>query len=107
MFERTSFWNKSLCRILFIEILCQDFFYKSNSQNICFAAKLVPVGYGIRKLQINAVIEDEKVNCLKLHLNSFSREVLSLDQVSFSDHPLSGTHLSVKKHLSSTEEQNM
>ena len=26
-----------------------------------FPAKLVPVGYGIRKLQINAVIEDDKV----------------------------------------------
>lgn len=51
-----------------LKILCQDFFYKNNSQNICFAAKLVPVGYGIRKLQINAVIEDEKVNCFKLFL---------------------------------------
>lgn len=42
--------------------LCQKNFYKNNSQHICFAAKLVPVGYGIRKLQINAVIEDDKVN---------------------------------------------
>lgn len=42
--------------------LCKKIFYKNNSQNICFAAKLVPVGYGIRKLQINAVIEDDKVN---------------------------------------------
>lgn len=28
----------------------------------CFSAKLVPVGYGIKKLQINAVIEDDKVS---------------------------------------------
>ena len=26
------------------------------------SAKLVPVGYGIKKLQINAVIEDDKVS---------------------------------------------
>ena len=28
----------------------------------CFAAKFLPVGYGIKKLQINAVIEDDKVS---------------------------------------------
>ena len=27
-----------------------------------YAAKLVPVGYGIKKLQINCVIEDDKVS---------------------------------------------
>lgn len=29
--------------------------------NFCFVAKLVPVGYGIKKLQITCVIEDDKV----------------------------------------------
>ncbi len=45
------------------EILLSDasnhFFYFS-------LAKLVPVGYGIKKLQIAAVIEDEKVRLLIL-----------------------------------------
>ena len=27
-----------------------------------FSAKLLPVGYGIKKLQINAVVEDDKVS---------------------------------------------
>jgi len=27
-----------------------------------FTGKLIPVGYGIKKLQINAVIEDDKVS---------------------------------------------
>lgn len=27
-----------------------------------FTAKLVPIGYGIKKLQINCVIEDDKIS---------------------------------------------
>lgn len=27
------------------------------------SAKLVPVGYGIKKLQIGCVVEDDKVSC--------------------------------------------
>ena len=39
-------------------------FYLSKpvSSSFYFVAKLVPVGYGIKKLQINAVIEDDKVS---------------------------------------------
>jgi len=34
-----------------------------NNQSVSFpAAKLVPVGYGIKKLQIGCVVEDEKVS---------------------------------------------
>ena len=39
-----------------------------------FSAKLVPVGYGIKKLQIGCVVEDDKVSflCVKIYqsLNS-------------------------------------
>lgn len=38
----------------FPNIQCLTFF--------CFAAKLVPIGYGIKKLQINCVIEDDKIS---------------------------------------------
>lgn len=30
-------------------------------KELCFLAKLVPVAYGIMKLQISCVVEDEKV----------------------------------------------
>lgn len=30
--------------------------------NFMFTAKLVPIGYGIKKLQINCVIEDDKIS---------------------------------------------
>ncbi len=29
---------------------------------VCVSAKLVPVGYGIKKLQISCVVEDDKVS---------------------------------------------
>jgi translation elongation factor EF-1beta len=29
---------------------------------LCFAAKLVPLAYGIHKLQISCVVEDDKVS---------------------------------------------
>ena len=39
------------------------------------AAKLVPVGYGIKKLQISAVIEDEKVSfCIFSKVNQIFLE---------------------------------
>jgi elongation factor 1-beta len=45
------------------------------------ASKLVPVGYGIRKLQINLVVEDEKVS-----LDALQDEIAELeDYVQSSD----------------------
>ena len=38
----------------------------NDSLQISLSAKLVPVGYGIKKLQISAVIEDDKVVLLCL-----------------------------------------
>jgi elongation factor 1-beta len=45
------------------------------------ASKLVPVGYGIRKLQINLVIEDEKISLsdLEEEIQGFEDHVQSTD----------------------------
>lgn len=51
------------------------------------ASKLVPVGFGIKKLQINLVIEDDKVGLDDLQeeiADSFDEYVQSSDIVSFS-----------------------
>lgn len=47
------------------------------------ASKLVPVGYGVRKLQINLVVEDEKVSLDELQdqLAEFEDYVQSSDVV--------------------------
>lgn len=37
---------------------------------MCFTAKLVPVGYGIKKLQIACVVEDDKVRTVLHSLNT-------------------------------------
>ncbi|XP_052760501.1 elongation factor 1-delta-like isoform X2 [Mya arenaria] len=49
------------------------------------AAKLVPVGYGIKKLQINAVIEDDKVgtDLLEEKITEFEDFVQSMDIAAF------------------------
>lgn len=48
------------------------------------ASKLVPVGYGIKKLQINLVIEDDKVGLddLQEEISEFEDYVQSTDIVS-------------------------
>ena len=48
------------------------------------ASKLVPVGFGIKKLQINLVIEDEKVSLgdLEEEIQEFEDYVQSTDIVS-------------------------
>lgn len=48
------------------------------------ASKLVPVGFGIKKLQINMVIEDEKVSVsdLEEEIQGFEDFVQSTDIVS-------------------------
>lgn len=48
------------------------------------ASKLVPVGFGIRKLQINIVIEDEKISVsdLQEEIEEFEDYVQSTDVVS-------------------------
>lgn len=50
-----------------------------------FTAKLVPVGYGINKLQIMCVIEDEKVSVDLLieQIQEFEDLVQSVDIASF------------------------
>ncbi|XP_011448419.2 elongation factor 1-beta [Magallana gigas] len=49
------------------------------------ASKLVPVGYGIRKLQINAVIEDDKISTdfLEDEITKFEDYVQSMDIAAF------------------------
>jgi elongation factor 1-beta len=46
-------------------------------------SKLVPVGYGIRKLQINLVVEDEKVStdALQDEIQEFEDYVQSTDVI--------------------------
>lgn len=48
-------------------------------------SKLVPVGFGIKKLQINLVIEDEKISLsdLQEEIEGFEDHVQSTDVVSF------------------------
>ncbi|XP_059354115.1 elongation factor 1-delta-like [Carassius carassius] len=49
------------------------------------ASKLVPVGYGIKKLQINCVVEDDKVGTdfLEEEITKFEDYVQSLDVAAF------------------------
>ena len=49
------------------------------------ASKLVPVGYGIKKLQISAVIEDEKISTdfLEEEIGKFEDHVQSMDVAAF------------------------
>ncbi|XP_077370459.1 elongation factor 1-beta [Festucalex cinctus] len=48
-------------------------------------SKLVPVGYGIKKLQINCVVEDDKVgtDILEEHITAFEDFVQSMDVAAF------------------------
>lgn len=52
---------------------------------VCFAAKLVPVGYGIKKLQIQCVVEDDKVgtDMLEERITAFEDYVQSMDVAAF------------------------
>uniref|UniRef100_A0A3Q2C7E0 Eukaryotic translation elongation factor 1 delta a (guanine nucleotide exchange protein) n=1 Tax=Cyprinodon variegatus TaxID=28743 RepID=A0A3Q2C7E0_CYPVA len=49
------------------------------------ASKLVPVGYGIKKLQINCVVEDDKVgtDILEEEITKFEDHVQSVDVAAF------------------------
>jgi len=49
------------------------------------SAKLVPIGYGIKKLQISCVVEDDKVGTddLEEKITAFEDIVQSIDVVSF------------------------
>jgi len=49
------------------------------------ASKLVPIGYGIKKLQISCVIEDDKVglDLINEHIEALEDLVQSVDVVSF------------------------
>jgi len=49
------------------------------------ASKLVPVGYGIKKLQISCVVEDDKVSTdfLEEHITGFEDHVQSMDIAAF------------------------
>ena len=49
------------------------------------ASKLLPVGYGIRKLQIQCVVEDDKVgnNLLEEEITKFEEHVQSVDIATF------------------------
>lgn len=56
-----------------------------DKSTLLFPAKLVPVGYGINKLQIMCVIEDEKisVDLLTEQIQEFEELVQSVDIVAF------------------------
>jgi translation elongation factor EF-1beta len=58
------------------------------------ASKLVPVGFGIKKLQINLVIEDDKIGLddLQEEIQEFEDYVQSSDIVSFSTRGVQGKH---------------
>ncbi|WP_411027444.1 elongation factor 1-beta family protein, partial [Salmonella sp. s54925] len=49
------------------------------------ASKLVPVGYGIKKLQINCVVEDDKVGTdyLEEEITKFEDHIQSMDIFAF------------------------
>ncbi|CAG8706643.1 6645_t:CDS:2, partial [Scutellospora calospora] len=49
------------------------------------ASKLIPIGYGIKKLQISCVVEDDKIGIddLEEKITSFEDHVQSVDVVSF------------------------
>jgi len=49
------------------------------------ASKFVPIGYGIKKLQINVVVEDEKVSLddLQQQIEADEDHVQSIDVVGF------------------------
>lgn len=57
------------------------------------ASKLVPVGYGISKLQVNLVVEDEKVSIddLQGQIEGDEAHVQSTDVVSHSRSAFSGS----------------
>jgi translation elongation factor EF-1beta len=53
---------------------------------LIFVAKLVPVGYGIKKLQITCVVEDEKISIEELSediTTQFEDNVQSVDVAAF------------------------
>lgn len=56
-----------------------------NTCLLLFAAKLVPVGYGIKKLQIQCVVEDDKVgtDMLEERITAFEDYVQSMDVAAF------------------------
>ncbi len=58
------------------------------------ASKLVPVGFGIKKLQINLVIEDDKIGLddLQEEIQEYKDYVQSSDIVSFSKRGVRGKH---------------
>lgn len=58
---------------------------KSTKCLFYFAAKLVPVGYGIKKLQIQCVVEDDKVgtDMLEERITAFEDYVQSMDVAAF------------------------
>ena len=60
------------------------------------AGKLVPVGFGIKKLQVNLVVEDEKVSIddLQAQIEADEDHVQSTDVVSLAS--LSGYYREVK-----------
>lgn len=59
------------------------------------ASKLVAVGFGIKKLQINLVVEDEKVSTDELQgeIEEFEDHVQSTDVVSTPASPFESFHL--------------
>jgi translation elongation factor EF-1beta len=61
------------------------------------ASKLVPVGFGIKKLQINLVIEDDKIGLddLQEEIQEFEDHVQSTDIVSSLSAPPFGTTLTL------------
>lgn len=57
----------------------------SHFSFLMFIAKLVPVGYGIKKLQIGCVVEDDKVGTDQLEelITAFEDYVQSVDVAAF------------------------
>lgn len=65
---------------------CIRLHFGTFKNNILFSAKLVPIGYGIKKLQVMCVVEDEKVSIDELceQIQEFEDYVQSCDVASMS-----------------------
>ena len=80
-------WGSCEFSLLFLTLASAQFPAASVLKlfSIFFSAKLVPVGYGIKKLQIQCVVEDDKVgtDMLEEQITAFDEYVQSMDVAAF------------------------
>ena len=80
-------WGSCEFNLLFLTLASAQFPTVSILRffSIFFSAKLVPVGYGIKKLQIQCVVEDDKVgtDMLEEQITAFDEYVQFMDVAAF------------------------